>query len=299
MIPICLITGFLGTGKTTLLRRIAEEHRERKWIYLINEFSALDVDGAIVSETHPDVISIPGGSLFCKCLVTEFIGQLSRIHASFPDAEGVVIEASGMADPRVMADLLAETGLADRFTLNRVMTIVEPRSFMRLIHTLPNIIHQVEAADLILLNKCDLFSEAQLTETELAVRTFRPDAHLRRCAFGNLDIPVFNASVQRDPLHGEYARCRDPRYAAFSLIPDRPVDLQALQEYIEAHSEAIYRVKGCCPGNAQPIRIDYSTAGFSISPAGNGAANGLAWICRGDAAERIRLGAEALLCGNQ
>ncbi|MDH3982239.1 MAG: hypothetical protein OES84_04980, partial [Kiritimatiellaceae bacterium] len=80
MIPICLITGFLGTGKTTLLKRIVEENRDRKWIYLVNEFSALDVDGAIVSAENPDVISIPGGSIFCKCLVTEFIGQMTKIH---------------------------------------------------------------------------------------------------------------------------------------------------------------------------------------------------------------------------
>jgi G3E family GTPase len=80
MLPICLVTGFLGTGKTTFLKNIVAHNRGRKIVYLINEFSAHDVDGAIVSAENPNVVSIPGGSIFCKCLVTEFIGQLSKLN---------------------------------------------------------------------------------------------------------------------------------------------------------------------------------------------------------------------------
>ena len=79
MLSICLVTGFLGTGKTTFLKNIVARNRDRKIVYLINEFSAHDIDGAIVSAENPNVVSIPGGSIFCKCLVTEFIGQLSKI----------------------------------------------------------------------------------------------------------------------------------------------------------------------------------------------------------------------------
>lgn len=192
MMPICLITGFLGTGKTTLLKRIVEQNRERKLIYLINEFSILDVDGAMVSETNPDVVSIPGGSIFCKCLVTEFIGQMTKIADSYEGVEGVVIEASGMADPRVIADMLKETGLGTLFELRKVISVVEPRSFLRLIHTLPNIIHQVEAADLILLNKCDLYDEEQRKKTEQAVRNIKTKATIVRSVQADVKVSLFD-----------------------------------------------------------------------------------------------------------
>jgi len=287
MIPICLITGFLGTGKTTLLKRIVEENRDRKWIYLINEFSALDVDGAIVSEKNPDVVSIPGGSIFCKCLVTEFIGQMTKIHEQHGDAEGVVIEASGMADPRVISDMLKETKLDQYFELANIVSIVEPRSFLRLIHTLPNIIHQVEAADLVLLNKCDLFDEEQLAETEQAVRNIKAEPNLVRCEKGVIDFSVFGNSGHHAALHGEYAKCRDPNYSSFSTRFDEPVDPKSVKKFIRKNETAIYRVKGCFQTVDGPVFFDYSTAGFSIVPAEPTMAHGLAWIVKGGVDEYL------------
>lgn len=287
MIPICLITGFLGTGKTTLLRRIVEENRDRKWMYLVNEFSALDVDGAVMSKDNPDVISIPGGSIFCKCLVTEFIGQMTEIHDHYTDVEGVVIEASGMADPRVIADMLKETGLGEYFKLSSIISVVEPRSFLRLIHTLPNIIYQVEAADWVLLNKCDLFDEDQLAETEQAIRYIKADAKLIRCVMGEVDFPVFGNKIEHIDLHGEYAKCRDPRYSSFSTTFSAAVELAALKALIRNHEGDVYRVKGSLLSTDGPVYFDYSTAGFSIESAEPNTDPGLAWIIRGSAEERL------------
>jgi len=73
------VTGFLGSGKTTFLKHIVEQYRERRLVYLVNEFSPHDIDGAIVSQKNPNVVAIPGGSIFCKCLVTEFIDRLESI----------------------------------------------------------------------------------------------------------------------------------------------------------------------------------------------------------------------------
>ncbi len=294
MIPICLITGFLGTGKTTLLKRIVAENRDRKWIYLINEFSALDVDGAIVSKENPDVVSIPGGSIFCRCLVTEFIGQMTKIYEQHSDVEGVVIEASGMADPRVIADMLKETQLDQHFELTNIVTIVEPRSFRALIHTLPNIIHQVEGADLVLLNKSDLFDEKKLSETEQAVRNIKPEANLVRCVKGDTDFPIFGNSGAHAELHGEYAKCRDPNYSAFSIELPHPLDPAVVETFIRENEDAIYRVKGYFQSLEGPIYFDYSKAGFNISPAAPAMAHGLAWICKGNAADQIKAKANSL-----
>ena len=288
MIPLCLITGFLGTGKTTLLKHIVEQNRDRKLIYLINEFSALDVDGAIVSKENPAVVSIPGGSIFCKCLVTEFIGQLSRIRDEHADAEGIIIEASGMADPRVIADMLKETHLDRDFSLARIVSIVEPRSFLRLIHTLPNIIHQVEAADLVLLNKSDLFDEEQLTQTELAVKEINPTVPLLRSIKGDVDFSLFNSEKEeRSDLHGDYAKCRDPRYAAFSIELPHSINPEELKQFIEENEDAIYRAKGYINTPEGPRFFDYSSNGISLSEASPSSTFAMAWICPGDTVEHI------------
>ncbi|MCX7010859.1 MAG: hypothetical protein NTY53_27070, partial [Kiritimatiellaeota bacterium] len=103
MIPLVLVTGFLGSGKTTFLKQLVSRYHDLKLVWLVNEFSARDVDAAVLGSETSDVLSIAGGSIFCRCLVTEFIASLRDLPARFgtPESpvEGVVVEASGMANP--------------------------------------------------------------------------------------------------------------------------------------------------------------------------------------------------------
>ena len=130
MIPLVLITGFLGSGKTTWLKQIARDHQDRCFVYLVNDFAAVDVDSELVKQAGDHVLSVAGGSIFCKCLVTEFISVLKTIAAGRAgmDAlpEAVVIEASGMADPRVIHTMLKETGLDQHFKVARIIALADP-----------------------------------------------------------------------------------------------------------------------------------------------------------------------------
>lgn len=138
LIPICLVTGFLGAGKTTFLKTITRQHLRQRLVYLVNEFSPRDIDSAIVSEVYPDVVSVPGGSIFCKCLVTQFMSHLQQIPSRFGTPEGLVIEASGMANPGVMASMLRETRLDAQYRLARIISVIDPGSFHKLRRTLPH-----------------------------------------------------------------------------------------------------------------------------------------------------------------
>jgi len=279
MIPICLVTGFLGTGKTTFLKNIVSRHRDRKIIYLINEFSAHDVDGAIVSAENPNVVSIPGGSIFCRCLVTEFIGQLKKAAEKWPDADGVVIEASGMANPKVIDSMLAETGLDQLYHIATIISIIDPNSFLKLRHTLPNILAQIEAADVVLVNKTDCNPPEKTAEAEKAVRELNPAARWIPTVRCNVEIDLFAAHAPRG-LQGEYAKCRDPNYATF--ITERNFNSEALEVFISEHADDIYRVKGTLADEF----FDYSTAGVIRTPQSSKKPV-LAWIVKGDSREKI------------
>ena len=173
MIPLALVTGFLGSGKTTFLRRAIARHRERRIVCLVNEFSPHDVDGARLRAETDAVCTIPGGSIFCRCLAGEFIAVLQSLPQRFGAAapvEGVVVEASGIADPRVMPKLLQETRLDKTYRLASISAVVDPKSFLKLLHTLPAILSQVEAAGLVLVNKTDLASPDEIDATVKAIR---------------------------------------------------------------------------------------------------------------------------------
>jgi len=279
MLPICLVTGFLGTGKTTFLKNVVARNRDRKIVYLINEFSAHDVDGAVVSAENPNVVSIPGGSIFCKCLVTEFIGQLKKTAEHWPNAEGVVIEASGMANPKVMEQMLVETGLDKLYRLATVVSVIDPNSFLKLRHTLPNIIAQIEASDVVLINKIDLNTPGKIAETDALVRQINPAAERIQTVRCEAEIDLFAEHAPRG-LQGEYAKCRDPNYATF--VTEQTFNGTTLAAFVLAHADDIYRVKGTLADEF----FDYSTAGIIRTPQ-PGAGSKLAWIVKGSAGEKI------------
>lgn len=287
MLPICLVTGFLGTGKTTFLKNIVAQNRNRKIVYLINEFSAHDVDGAVVSAENPNVVSIPGGSIFCKCLITEFIGQLKKVAEHWPDAIGVVIEASGMANPKVMEQMLAETGLDKLYRLATVVSVIDPNSFLKLRHTLPNIISQIEASDVVLINKTDRNAPEKIAEADTLVLEINPAAERIQTVRCEVEIDLFAEHAPRG-LQGEYAKCRDPNYATF--VTEQPYNGTTLAAFVLAHADDIYRVKGTLSGEF----FDYSTAGVIRTPK-PGAVSKLAWIVKGGAEEKIIASLKTLL----
>ena len=280
-IPICLVTGFLGSGKTTFLKHVVEQYRKRKLVYLVNEFSPHDIDGAIVSKANSSVVAIPGGSIFCKCLVTEFIGQLTKLPQRFDGAEGVVIEASGMANPKVIADMLRETKLDAQYDLAHIVSIVDPGSFMKLRVTLPNIVAQIEASDTVLVNKTDLFDADTVAETTAAVTAIKPDIHLRLCAYAAADFDLFAPPATERDLHGDYAKCKDPNYDSVTVDLARDVDIEELRDRILGAEEDLYRVKGNVPSQGETVHVEYSKSGFTHTETKDSTDHTLVLIMRG------------------
>ncbi len=271
MLPLTLITGFLGSGKTTLLRRLLERHRHRRIVYLVNEFGAVDVDGHTLPLPPGELVSIPGGSIFCKCLVGEFIRVLRDIGGAEGDApEGVVIEASGIAEPRVVGQMLEETRLAERYALKCIATVIDPGSFLKLLHTLPSIIAQVEAADVAIINKVDLYGAQQVQQTEDALLQIQPGLDVvraQRCRIER-DLLAFEGAggPVRRSLDGTYAAGTDPDYVSTHVTFEQPVDLSALLAALRALPSEVYRVKGFVPTVDGTMYIDRSAGGTVCEP---------------------------------
>jgi G3E family GTPase len=191
----------------------------------------------------------------------------------------VVIEASGMANPNVIEQMLTETGLDDRFRLATIVSVIDPNSFLKLRHTLPNILAQVEAADVVLVNKTDCNPPEKIEETLEVVQRLNATADRIQTVQCDVRIDLFAAHAPRD-LQGEYAKCRDPNYETF--VTEQPFDGEKLAAFVSENSSDIYRVKGTLAGEF----FDYSTAGVIRTPQPD-AVPSLAWIVRGGCQERL------------
>lgn len=280
-IPICLVTGFLGSGKTTLLKHIVATNQHRQLVYLVNEFNPRDIDGAIVCETNPDVISVPGGSIFCKCLVTEFINNLRKIPTTYSSPQGVIIEASGMANPKVMATMLEETGLDELYDLTLIISVVDPGSFNKLRQTLPNIVAQIEASDIALINKIDSFDDGIVAAIEADLQSLNPTISIMKCTHCEVDLDVLAPHSGRHSLDGDYAKCKDPNYDSAHLTLSHDVTPETLQTTFAPVEDEIFRIKGYIQFEGQQLYADYAKSGWTFSPVDKPHEQGLVIIHKG------------------
>ena len=291
MIPLALVTGFLGSGKTTFLKQLARRYRGRKIVFLVNEFSARDVDGALLARETPDVVSVAGGSIFCRCLVTEFIARLrelpARFGASAAPVEAVVVEASGIANPAVAGQMLREAQLDRQYDLTAVVAIVDPGSFGKLLRTLPNIRAQIEGASHILINKTDAYPAALVGQTEAFVREINPAVTPVRTTFGAAEVELFGARFA-GAQGGELAPCSDPNFATFNVSLDRDLDLDRFRAALEAVKDDVYRIKGFVAAAGRRLHLDYSASGLRIEETAEQRPSELVFILRGPATAAAR-----------
>lgn len=264
MIPITLVTGFLGSGKTAYLRHRIAAGGQAGTLYIVNEFSPRDVDGTRLALPEGQCVTVAGGSIFCRCKTADFLTVLRQGLERKPVA--VVVEASGIADPRVMPRMLRETQLDQAYRLAAIIALVDPGSFRKLRHTLPNFTAQLEAADTILLNKTDLYPEDALCDVEAAIGVLRPGAHVVRAVYGAAPGMSSTREATHNPDEGAYASCRDPHFRHADLPLRGTVDWEALRRALDDPALHLYRVKGALHTTAGGLSVDGSDSGWTEAP---------------------------------
>lgn len=286
--PIWLVVGFLGAGKTTLLRRLVHGTRGRNLIYVVNEFSAVDVDAGLIESEGGLTIAVAGGSIFCRCLITEFVSVLRRVSDGIPGhddvifrPEGVVIEASGMADPRSMRRLLAESKLDERFHVAGVTAVVDPGTLMKLLLVLPNIRGQIESADLILLNKTDLHTPEMIEQVRKKIVSINPHATLVRCVRSAVAPAIILAdglSQRTEQVDAAFGLCKDPHFDRETLLFKKPVACDALRAAFADECDGLYRAKGNVLTMDGWAYLDWSAGVLSLEPSSAAGSSALVLI---------------------
>ncbi|MBM3601923.1 MAG: GTP-binding protein [Alphaproteobacteria bacterium] len=185
--PLTIIGGFLGAGKTTLLRRILAEPEGRRLGVAINDFGALNIDELLVAGRSGPVVSLANGCVCCQ-IGDSLIDALFAMRNAAQPPDGIVVEASGVADPGKIAQL----GRIGRFfRLNSIAVVVDADNVLSqaadplLSDTM---LRQLRAADLLLLNKIDLVDDNALRAIERWLAAIVPDHRAIKCV--NAAVPV-------------------------------------------------------------------------------------------------------------
>lgn len=163
---VFLITGFLGSGKTTFLNRIIKDFpKDRKMMILMNEFGELGVDGTLVQGEDLDIMEISKGSIFCVCVKTDFIKGLNRI-AQDTQPDVLLIESTGVANPTDLKRDLTLPFFNNRFHLAEQFCVIDAAHFGEEYEVFASVEKQIASSTVFIINKVDLATPVQIAQVK-------------------------------------------------------------------------------------------------------------------------------------
>ena len=208
---VYLITGFLGSGKTTFLNRMMRSFPPfRKVFVLMNEFGEVGIDGTLIEGENVRMLEINKGSIFCVCVKTDFIKGLYEIgHVYQPDV--LLIESTGVADPSDMKKDLALSLFQGQFRFRNQFCVVDAENFKEAFAIFSSMEKQIASSDTFIINKIDLVPRGTVDEIRSIISSLHP-------------CPVFNETTYCDISVDRYI---SPASPSAGILKREPVGTAA------------------------------------------------------------------------
>lgn len=266
-VPLTVIGGFLGAGKTTLVNHLLRTGARRYGV-LVNDFGAVNIDAALIASRSADTIALTNGCVCCG--IGDDLGAgLARLPAGI---EHVIVEASGVADPWRMAQLaLVEPG----FALEPIVVLADASALAGQLEDrwiAGTVRGQLLAAEIVVLNKTD----RAMADCRASVACIRPGIPIVETLYGRIDPAALRfPSPGRPRFHADR-----PAGELFRTLHHRPpgsFDSAKLRAMLLSLPAAVLRVKGFCVVDGTPRLLQFAGGQWSLTPS-DAAAPGLVFI---------------------
>jgi G3E family GTPase len=261
LIPVTLLTGFLGSGKTTVLNHVLKQPDMAATAVIVNEFGEIGLDHLLVERSNEDVVLLNSGCLCCTVRgdIVDTLTNLfvDRVKGKVTYFTRVAIETTGLADPApILHTLMTDPIVAARYMLDGVVTTVDAVNGAATLDKQPEAVKQAAVADRLLLTKTDLADSAARQEIEARLEALNPSATIVPVAQGAVDPArlfnigfydpatksvdvrrwlrdeAFESSHAHEHEHVDINR-HDDRIRAFCIIRERPISWAALSAWLD------------------------------------------------------------------
>ena len=254
---LILISGFLGSGKTTFLQHLAQEiqtQKSHKIALVINEIADMVIDVLPLSESYK-TITITHGSILCSCKTDEFFACIKKLASDGFDY--ALVETGGFANLkglRAVVDALSKQ--IDIVWLDRIV-LVDAAKILKWLKVAVSARNQIESATIILINKIDLVDKEQAEEVERTIIELNPQAKIFCTTYGNINLAAF---LKPSPVSQETPLwlTKNLREAYVTIQIEKNISLARLEAAFAALDDKIFRAKGFIVADEKLYYIDYS-----------------------------------------
>jgi G3E family GTPase len=270
LIPVSIITGFLGSGKTTLVNRLLKRPEMNRVAVIVNELGEIGVDNELVETSSEQMMLLNNGCLCCVLRgdLQETMRDLfiKRRNGEIIDFDRVVIETTGLADPApVMQTLITDSLLLEQYRLDCVVTVVDAVNAPGQLVQFTEPVKQVALADRLVISKSDLVGEKQVAELGARLKELNPKAPIKVAVNGEVELAFLVGvglsrtkarleDVERwlggdDDHHGDgQAHRHDETVQSFVLRFEKPMPWETFTQCMEVltalRGPDLLRVKG-------------------------------------------------------
>ncbi len=256
--PVTIVTGFLGSGKTTLINQILQNKQNLKVAILVNEFGDINIDSQLLVDINDNMLELSNGCICCT-VNDGLVDAVYQILESDKKIDYLIIETTGLAEPLPIMLTFLGTDLKDLTYLDSVLTVVDCENFTPDHFDSEAALKQITYGDIILLNKTDLVSQDKVDYLESYIKTVNNGAKVLRSEYSKIPLYLIldvNLSKLQPYLiedkNHQYELQKKPKnhlindgFTSISFQSKRPFSVVKFQEnFLEELPKNIFRAKG-------------------------------------------------------
>ncbi len=250
-LPVTIVTGFLGSGKTTLVNHLLAHRDGLRVAVMVNEVGEIGIDGELIVSTGEDMLELSNGCVCCS-INNDLADAIDRVLRRRPAIDYLILETTGLADPVPVALTFLRSELRGSVRLDSIVATADAASFSLDRFESPPAVNQLRYADIVLLNKCDLVGSGRLEALEARIRAIKPDARIIRTTRSRvppgliMGAGLFQQSWDEAPGGGpHHHHLTDEGFGSVSFESDRPLALARFQRFLDhALPRDVFRGKG-------------------------------------------------------